>query len=515
MRQMRIVTLHLLLLWSSMNLYTLAYPSHNYEILKAECIERTQRDFNNNIGKRKETKIIVNGKQLGYYGFENSANAVILLDVSNTNVQLPKMNISFTNLIMLHASYNGLEKIDDIGNETFPSLKFLNLSHNAISNIKSHLFNHLSEIEILDLSHNCFVHFNYDHVFLKHENLKKIYLHDNLLHKIHGTTGLNNHLMHLELMDLSRNYIEDFNDLNIEIKELKLTNNSLKSLNIHHADEMKLYARHNQITSFSTNGNFKFLDLSHNEFKYLSQIEVTDAKVLQLSYNQIEGLAMTESSEYTESSDDVTSYEEDDDGQKSDEVGINVEILDLSYNKLENINSLKFFQKAIKINLESNNFKNIELENIRKKFQRLTYISFINNPLTSVDLDEMRFHNDTRFLNMQIDFIATTTSPSSTFLPLLIPTTQTPTTESQLNTTQSTTTTSTACSEHNNIIMLKGENTVTANKIEWHNRQEYWIWIFGIFVIAGFIVSIIYNKQQNKTQMRYMNREFNEAENFF
>ncbi|KAL7020238.1 hypothetical protein ACKWTF_011429 [Chironomus riparius] len=508
-----------------MNFYTLAYPSHNYEILKAECIDRTQRDFNNNIGKRKETKITVNGKQLGYYGFENSANAVILLDVSNTNVQLPKMNISFTNLIMLHASYNGLEKIDDIGNETFPSLKFLNLSHNAISNVKSHLFIHLSEIEILDLSHNCFVHFNYDHVFLKHENLKKIYLHDNLLHKIHGTAGLNNHLLHLELMDLSRNLIEDFNDLNIEIKELKLTNNSLKSLNIHHADGMELYARHNQITSFSADGNFKILDLSHNEFKYLSQIEVTDAKVLKLSYNQIERLAdnneMVEYSEYSESSE---AQEVDDDGQKSDEVGINVEILDLSHNKLDSVNNLKYFRKAIKINLESNNIKNVELEDIRKKFHKLTYISFINNPLTAVDMDEMRFHNDTRFLNMHIDFIATTTASPSTLLPLLlIATTQTPkinnlTTESQLNTTQSTTTTSTTCTEHNNIIMLKGENTVTANKIEWHNRQEYWIWIFGILVIAGFIVSIIYNKQRNKrnkTQMRYMNREFNEAENFF
>lgn len=507
-----------------MNFYTLAYPSHNYEILKAECIDRTQRDFNNNIGKRKETKITVNGKQLGYYGFENSANAVILLDVSNTNVQLPKMNISFTNLIMLHASYNGLEKIDDIGNETFPSLKFLNLSHNAISNVKSHLFTHLSEIEILDLSHNCFVHFNYDHVFLKHENLKKIYLHDNLLHKIHGTAGLNNHLLHLELMDLSKNFIEDFNDLNIEIKELKLANNLLKSLNIHHADGMKLFARHNQITSFSTNGNFKFLDLSYNEFKYLSQIEVTDAKVLQLSYNQIEGLTDGNSlnmySDYSENSNEVLSQEEDDNGQKSDEIGFNVEIVDLSNNKLDNVDSLKFFRKATKINLESNNIKNIDLEDIRKKFKKLTYISFINNPLTSVDMDEMRFHNDTRFLNMHIDFIATTTTSPSTLLPLLIPTTQTPkiinsTTESQLNTTQSTTTTSTTCTKHNNIIMLKGENTVTANKIEWHNRQEYWIWIFGILVIAGFIVSIIYKKQQNKTQMRYMNREFNEAENFF
>lgn len=501
---------------------TLAYPSHNYEILKAECIDRTQRDFNNNIGKRKETRITVNGKQLGYYGFENSANAVILLDVSNTNVQLPKMNISFTNLIMLHASYNGLEKIDDIGNETFPSLKFLNLSHNAISNVKSHLFIHLSEIEILDLSHNCFVHFNYDHVFVKHENLKKIYLHDNLLHKIHGTAGLNNHLLHLELMDLSRNFIEDFSDLNIEIKELKFANNSLKSLNIHHADGMKLYARHNQITSFSANGNFKILDLSHNEFKYLSQVEVTDAKTLQLSYNQIEGLAdsISEYSEYPDDSVEVLSSEEAVDGHESDEVGNNVEILDLSHNKLEDINCLKYFKLATSINLESNNIKNVELEDIRKKFIKLTYINFINNPLTSVDMDEMKFHNDTRFLNMHIDFIATSTASPSTLLPLLIPTTQTPeiinsTTESQLNTTQLTTTTSTTCTEHNNIIMLKGENTVTANKIEWHNRQEYWIWIFGILVIAGFIVSIIYNKQRNKTQMRYMNREFNEAENFF
>lgn len=464
-------------------------------------------------------KIRVNEKQLGYYGFENSANAVIVLDVSGTNVQLPKMNISFTNLIKLHASYNGLEHINDIGKETFPSLKFLNLSHNAIASVKSHLFSHLTEIEILDLSHNCFVHFNYDHVLLKHENLKKLYLHDNLLHKMHAMATVTSHLLHMELMDLSRNFIEDFNDLNIQIKELRLTNNSLGTVTIQHANEMKLLAKNNQITSFTGIGSFSFVDLSFNEFKYLSQVEIKDVKVLLLSHNSIEKSSTIESgsdSDYYDFSD--TSEERMHKEGTELDTGIRTEILDLSFNKLENMEDLKHFSSLKSLNLKANKMNGIDLEHVRKIFPHLSYVNFMDNPLTIVDIAEMKFHNHTRFLNMHIDYDIPAVPETSTTDIIYS------TDELQLNTEQSsipTTTASTTCTGHdnNNIIMLKGENTVTANKIKWHSQQQYWTWIgIGVvLVIAGFIVSIIYknNKQRNKTQMRYMNREFNEAENFF
>ncbi|KAG5673193.1 hypothetical protein PVAND_003260 [Polypedilum vanderplanki] len=435
---------------------------------------------------RKEMKIMVNGRQLGYYGFENSANAVILLDVSGTNVQIPKLNMSFTNLIKMHASYNGMTNIDDIGSDTFPSLKFLNLSHNAIASLKSIVFSHLSELEVLDLSHNCLTHFNYDHMFLKHENVKKIYLHDNLLHKVHGIAGFN-HLLHLDVLNLARNFIEEFNDFNIEIQELNLEKNLLKSLLIHHANGMTLTANHNNIVSFSADGSFKFLDLSFNNIKFLSEIQIRNAKKLILSHNQIENWSkMTFSDESSESSLEIHN-------------GIATEIFDLSYNYLTSISALRHFKNAISINLEGNKMNNIDIEDIRVKFPNLTYLNFIKNPITDIDRDEMKFHNNTRFLNLHIDYEIVTQKPILS--PLLVPIITTTTTLAPTTTTEE------------EVTEIDDNNGVS---FEYQNEQpQMWFLIFSALLISIFIVSIIYYyKRRSKRLMRAMKREFNEAENF-
>lgn len=472
-----------------------AYPSHNYDILKSECVERSRKSFEL---MKKETKITVNGRLMGYYGFENSASAVILLDVSNTNVQLPKMNASFVNLLMLHASKNGLEKIDDIGNETSPSLKFLNVSHNAISSVKSHVFSHLKELEVLDLSHNCFVHFNYDHVFLRHEHLKKIYLHDNLLHSVRGTTGLN-HVMHLDLFDLKRNHIEDFNDFNLQVKHLQLMNNALKCLEIHHAKSMTLDVSENHLTSFISLGKFSKLDLSKNEFKCISQIEIKDVKFLNLSHNQIESCTMG-------------NEESDENAILSEEIGgiEGIENLDISYNNISSMKDLHLFKACEFIGVEGNQLRNLDFEKIRQDFPRLKRINFNNNPLTSFDKSEMKFHNDTRFLNILFDYAVK--DEETTRLPqfsILLPTFPTPIDNSKSKET------STIANENmtENIINIADTEEMARN-----GERVYFTWIIIAAIFALFIVSIvlviyiIYGKQR-KTPLRFMNREFNEAEN--
>lgn len=133
---------------------------------------------------QKLQKISVNSRAMGFYGFNDSSFSVITLSVSKTDVKLPLLNISYTNMIVLDTSFNGIANIDDIGHETFPSLKLLNLSHNALTSVKSHLFAHIKEVEILDLSYNCFVKFHTDHILHRHESLKKLYLNNNRLHTV-------------------------------------------------------------------------------------------------------------------------------------------------------------------------------------------------------------------------------------------------------------------------------------------------------------------------------------------
>lgn len=490
---------------------TSAYPAHNLKILKNECVERARRNF---LAMKKEPKITVNGRLMGYYGFENSASALILLDVSNTDVQLPNMNTSFTNLIMLHASKNGIENIDDIGNETFPSLKFLNLSHNAISSIVSNVYSHLRELEVLDLSFNCLVHFNYDHVFIRHEHLKRVYLQDNLLHSVRGVIGIN-HIMHLDMLDLRRNMIEEFIDNNLEVRHLELRNNALKSLEIHHAQSMTLDASENNLTSFIALGHFARLDLSRNDFKFLSQIEIKEAKILNLSYNQIQSCLGND----IESDEDMMTISSDEDGNERE--GIMSEILDLSYNNISSMKDLHLFKSCEFISLEGNQMRNLDFEKIRQDFPRIKKMNFINNPLSDFDMTEIKFHNDTRFLNIHFDYanVANSNDDDSTLLPQLsifFPTTTTTTT-----TTIAPTSTKASIVESKATIIIN-ENQVENESIQVtkENDKIFLLWIFAGATFALFsisivlVISVIYNKHSKAiTPLRSLNREFNEAEN--
>lgn len=474
-------------MWLVLNVFNASgYPAHNFEILRDECVEKAQRNFQAN--KMKVPKITVNERLMGYYGFgESSASALILLDVSNTDIQLPKMNFSFTNLIMLHSSNNGLKKIDEIGNETFPSLKFLNLSRNAITSIASHVFSHLSEVEVLDLSYNCFVNFNYDHALMRHEHLKKIYLHDNILHSVYGTPGLS-HILNLDLLDLRRNFIEKFDNFNLEVKNLYLKNNLLKSLTIHNAKSMTLDASENSLNAFISTGSFLHLNLSKNEFKFLTQVEIREAKKIILAYNAIESLDTDESSEQDSSEMD----------------SIRIENLDISYNRLSTMKDLKFFKYCEFINLEGNQMKNLDFEKIRRDFPHVNRINLIQNPLSEIDVNEATFHNDTRFLKIQFDYVAQEVALEPTLIPpiqLLFPTL---TTNFMETTTLS------------QIIKIK-ESNFDNEKEELIEKAEFLLFFYLLIflLLIASVLAVIYSiyKKQSSARLRVMNSKFNEAEN--
>ena len=277
---------------------TSALHSNDEERLK--CIDRAHSQFNS---MPKVLKIKINDNLVAPDGF-NESFAIINLSVSRSSVHLPLLNISYRNLMILDSSFNGLDRIDDIGNETFPSLRLFNLSNNALSSVRSHLFNHLKELEILDLSHNCFVEFQYDHVFLQHENLKHLLLSHNRLHSIQSTLR-EPRAMTLQYLDFSHNFVKEFSNYELQINHLNAQNNRLQSLAIFHAQGMILDAQNNGIEHFySPRGSFRILNLSLNKLEYLSNVEVEEAIVLDLSWNGIKAWASPDYLESNESSDD-------------------------------------------------------------------------------------------------------------------------------------------------------------------------------------------------------------------
>lgn len=362
----------------------------------------------------KVTKIFVNNKLIDYAGF-NESSSLISLSVARSNVKLPVLNLSYKNLLKLDASFNGLEKIDDIGNETFPSLRLFNLSHNALTSAKSHIINHLKELEILDLSHNCFVRFHYDQMFLKHETLKKLYLNNNRLHSVQATLS-EPKIMALDVLDFSNNFITEFSNFEIQIKHLNMRNNLLKSVNIFHASNMFLHAQHNEMVHFfAPSGTFRYLNLSHNEFEFLSYVEVERAIILDISHNHLRlwhpddisgEILDVDTNEILVSESDENLYDKNTIKKKLQEkVGVRVTSLDLSYNSIDSIDVLRHYKECVLLNLASNKLSSIYPPEFHNVLPGLGEVNLRNNSLTESDVLKLERFNNELSDQLQLKFV--------------------------------------------------------------------------------------------------------------
>lgn len=382
-----------------------------------KCVQQAQEDFKN---LRKMPKIRVNDVQMIYDGFNGSYSQVITLSVSRTNVKLPILGINYRNLLRLDASYNGLGKIDEIGNETFPSLRLFNLSHNALTSINSFVFGHLKEIEILDLSHNCFVRFHYDHLFLRHENLKRLYLNNNRLHSVQSTMRVPK-IMTLDLVDFSNNFLDHFSNFDLQISHLNLRNNSLTQLMVFHASGMTLNAAENLLDHiFAPDGSFKTLNLSDNNFEYLSLLEIDEAKVLDISHNFV--VSWVEDIEAYDGANDDWSYEEDYKSIVRKFNDIKIEKLDLSFNRLNHLDALSHFVNVKDLNLQNNSFQNILLNDFVTIFPILQQVNLVNNPLNESCIQTLGAfnRNHSEKFQLRFNYEATTLAPLPP-LPILVP----------------------------------------------------------------------------------------------
>ncbi|CAO1439232.1 unnamed protein product [Diamesa serratosioi] len=359
---------------------------------------------------KKQTKVQINEQTMGYYGFASSGTAsIITLNVSFTDIRIPFVNASFTNLLMFHAAYNGLEKIDDIGSETWPSLKLLNLSHNALTNIKSKLFPYLKELEILDMSSNCFTHFHFEHELYIHENLKKLYLQNNLIHKVEWPKLIPGIRHILDFLDLSNNKLKIFQSYHMTVKTLLLNNNALEKI-IYKEDlrfKCHLEAQHNHIREIISTFDFSHLNLSYNEmesFDDLGLLYFSSVDVLDLSHNKLKPITIEEGDDSDDYSTELSYMTGSEEMMK---FIVTIKYVNLSYNQIDTINSvsgMERFKKCVEMNLEGNNMANISYDKIRSEFKSLVRVNLKKNPLTKVDLNEIKFHNTTQFLGIHFDY---------------------------------------------------------------------------------------------------------------
>lgn len=503
---------------------TNAYPAHNYGVLTQECVDRTRTEFDK---IPKSNKIRFNDRLVGYYGFNGSSSSAISLSISKTNVSLPILGINYTNLLLLDASFNGLESVDDIGNGTFPSLRLLNLSHNALASVKSQVFSHLKEIEILDLSHNCFVRFHADYVFLRHEHLKKLFLNNNLLHMIQFSLSEPKTLQ-LDYFDISNNFLKEFANFEIEINHLNLRNNSIGSLVVFHANKMILDAQHNKLAHLiAPQGSFTSLNLSHNELFYLSSVEIIEATNLDLSHNHLELWSRDGASdEYVDWNDAaLDSYDDaleqftpdEDDIMKVASVRVvKASFLNLSWNNISSVNQLRHFADCLIIDLEGNKLKDLTAEDFRFHFPLLRRVNLKNNPLTAIDEHDLHFYNSTRLLQLHFDYGTTTKAPDSTStffptlppLPILFPAIKAST---KLNRIETTTERSPRATSHS---PPSASTTSTNPIIAADDAKSVPVWMFAVAFVAIIVASITYLTYRKQRGARFVRRSYNEAENY-
>jgi hypothetical protein len=483
----------------------------------------------------KEAKIVVNGRKMRLYGFNDSAENVITLSTAKTGVKLPLYHLSFKNLLTFDASYSSIDKIDEIGNETFPYLKLLNLSHNAISSVKSLFFSHLKEVEMLDLSHNCFVEFHIDIVFLKHEKLKELYLQDNLLHEIHSLIQVPK-AMTLNFLDISNNFLQTFKNFDMEIKHLRMNHNELESVEIYHGDQMTLHACCNKLKKFSSSLSFELLNLSHNELEFLSDVKFKAAYFADFSCNNLEKWATKDEnlSELERSQEEINSNEENPNKQLQsskieateilESVRIKVKDLNLAHNNLGNISELFIYKDCNYLNLEGNKLKNIDLEDFRVLFPELKRVNLVNNPLSPVDEIDLKFFNTTQFLQLHFEYdFVTATPPTSTMLPtLFFPSLHTSTKAAVTLTTPvdkvepataSSDAPQTESTTHR--VETKAVNAHGENKLR--KLFSEGVSMFALVTLIAAIASLIFILLRSHQPQIFSSRQhgFNEAENYF
>ena len=296
------------------------------------------------------------------------------------DLQLKYLDLSFNRIISL------------IGFEKFKLLEELNLSNNYIGDDQVNYLIPLSKLKALNLSNNN---------LKKAEITKIIYISKSL-----------------QKLNLSNNNIEELTfEKSNSLIELELDNNKLNKLSFNgYAKQfeylMYLSVNENKLQSIENLNilvNLEYLSLSVNELAHINIDKLTKLKYLQLKSNSLDNMAIHKTNQLLQyidiSFNNLNSFSiEGDfpnlknlilDNNKLSGVDFggvggpvppptnkfkNLELLDISFNLISNVQFLLLFKNVQKLNLSFNNIDNlIDLLTLLNNFQQLKDLNLIEN----------------------------------------------------------------------------------------------------------------------------------------
>ena len=344
---------------------------------------------------------------------EEIPQSCVKLSLSNNKISFINSKLlSDLQLKFLDLSFNRI--ISLIGFEKFKLLEELNLSNNYIGDDQLKYLSSLSKLKTLNLSNNNLKSEEIKNIIYNIKSIQKINLSNNNIEQLifNKTKGLieleldNNKLNYLSfnsndksfeyLMYLSVNEnklkaIDNINNL-INLEYLSLSVNELKTINFSKLTKLKyLQMKSNLLEKFTVNKSnqlLQYIDLSFNNISSLTIMgECSSVKNLIVDNNKLIGINFGEINNIN-----VNNNINNNKFQ-------NIELLDISFNLINDIKFLIFFKNVQKLNISFNNIDNlIDLLSILKYFNQLKDLNLIENEFNkniyNIDIINNSFFNN-------------------------------------------------------------------------------------------------------------------------
>lgn len=281
-----------------------------------------------------------------------SRDVTFFNDRKKSNLDLSTLGLGFVN--------------EDFFQTTFSDFKFLNLSRNNVKSLQLKFMRSFRLVENLDVSSNCLTTLGVaDQEILK--NLIIINFENNLIRNIHPLAFSN--LTKLECINLSNNKLIRFIAESFSIRKILLCNNQLTQIVIHSEENVRktvslFDAQNNQIRIFQVELDIDNLILSNNKIETNEYFSIRHVyETLDLSYNRIENLNMS-----------------------LFDCAANIIVNNNKINQIPDTCPPKKYNRIQRLDLSDNNISVFRYRMLLDCMPELEYINIINNNIPEVTL---------------------------------------------------------------------------------------------------------------------------------
>ncbi|XP_053614603.1 toll-like receptor 6 isoform X2 [Plodia interpunctella] len=281
-------------------------------------------------------------------------------------------------LQLIDLSHNLIQILPNNYFSCFPNLLHLNLSHNYIDHLDLLTFEGLSQLETLYLSYNSLV--SIDHSLARFLNLRELMLDHNQITSLKEYNF--NVMAQLQTLNLSSNRISEIDDMVFQaLHELQILDLS-----------------HNNVTMltnlFDDNTNLETLFLSDNSIKIISKgiFSTMNLTQFRINNNNISGIIYKDTFQGIRQTDFDLSYNKIEtlDSNVFSTFGSELNFLNLSHNNIYDLSNSSFTSSEYIATLDVSFNRLVKIEGYFSSLTELKYLNLSNNDLSNIFKDSFK-----------------------------------------------------------------------------------------------------------------------------